>query len=117
MILPDSNQSIYPLSHENIRAILNFFFESQEDGNLDFLFSKEDLETNQLEFIARKVSENISFFREKLGVQLTISNLMKYGVDALTKNEEEWNGSKSRNRITKEFRELIINQEAKILEE
>jgi hypothetical protein len=36
---------------------------------------------------------------------------MRYGIDALTKVENEWKGSKSRMKITKEFRELVIKSE------
>jgi len=105
-MLPDSSQNIYPYSEENIRAILDFYFEIPE-GNLNFILTKKDLTINQIEYIAKRVSENIDYLNKHIK-GLTISNAMKYGIEALTVSEKKWWGTQSRNAITRGLRELII---------
>lgn len=108
MLVPNPNLNIYPKNDENIEAILSFYFYLPK-GNLnqEELFS--NLEVNQIEYIALQVSNNLKFFKDKLDVNgLTISNLMSYGVDALAKDKIPTSGSKNRQKITKEFRQLII---------
>jgi hypothetical protein len=106
-MLPDSSQNIYPCSEENIRAILDFYFEIPE-GNLNYVLTRTGLSINQIEYIAKRVSENIDYLKKHIK-SLTISNAMKYGVDALTVSEKKWQGTQSRNTITRGLRELILN--------
>ncbi|WP_154859226.1 hypothetical protein [Cyclobacterium xiamenense] len=106
MLIPNSNDNIYPSNQENIRAILDFYFHLP-DGDIDFLFSQKELKINQIEFIARQVSTNMEFFKLKVPYGLTISNLMSYGIDALAKSDPSRHGSKNRQEIAKEFREIV----------
>lgn len=106
-MLPESSQNIYPYSEENIRAILDFYFEIPE-GNLNFMLTKKDLTINQIEYIAKRVSENIEYLNKHIK-RLTISNAMTYGIDALTVSEKNWRGTQSRNAITRGLRVLILN--------
>ena len=105
-MVPYSSQNIYPYSEENIRAILDFYFEIPE-GNLKFLLTQKELTINQIEYIAKRVSENIEYLNKHIK-RLTISNAMTYGIDALTVSEKKWRGTQSRNAITRGLRELII---------
>lgn len=111
MLIPNSNDNIYPRNQENIRAILDFYFHLP-DGNIDFLLTQKELKTNQIQFIAKQVSDNLEFFKAKVPNGLTISNLMSYGIDALAKSEPNRNGSKSRQQITKEFRDIVTRTQA-----
>ena len=109
-VIPNPSNNIYPTNKENIRAILNFYFQIP-DGNLEPLFKQRKLVTNQIEFIAQQVSSNLSFIENNVGNSgLTISNVMKYGIEALTIVERDWNGSQNRKRITREFKELIFKK-------
>lgn len=105
-MIPDSSQNVYPYSEENIRAILDFYFEIP-DGNLKSLLTQKELSLNQIEYIAKRVSENIDYLKKHIK-SLTISNSMKYGIDALTVTEKKWRGTQSRNAITRGLRELMI---------
>jgi hypothetical protein len=106
VMIPDSSQNVYPYSEENIRAILDFYFEIP-DGNLKSLLTQKELSLNQIEYIAKRVSENIDYLKKHIK-SLTISNSMKYGIDALTVTEKKWRGTQSRNAITRGLRELMI---------
>lgn len=106
-MIPDSTNNIYPRNKENIRAILNFYFQIP-DGDIGFLFEQKKLAINQIEFIAKQVSDNLYFLENSVGTSgLTISNVMKYGIDAMTELENNWRGSQNRKRITGELKELI----------
>ena len=107
-MIPERNKNIYPTNDENIRAIINFYFQIP-DGKIEFLFEQKKLAINQIEFIAKQVSDNLHFIENSVGSYgLTISNAMTYGIDAMTELESNWKGSKNRIRITKELKELII---------
>jgi hypothetical protein len=109
----DLKENIYPYSKENVKAIIEFFFfrkgMSFITRQLDFVYeNKAELSINQLEFIAENVSNNLNFFKDNLTINgLTISNLLKYGIDAYQSNFK--NGSKNRIKITKEFQKIMFN--------
>ena len=107
-MIPERSKNIYPTNDENIRAILNFYFQIP-DGEIEFLFEQKKLAINQIEFIAKQVSDNLYFIENSVGSSgLTISNAMKYGIDAMTELENNWKGSQNRKRITRELKKLII---------
>lgn len=105
--------NIYPFSKENVKAIIDYYFfrkgMSFVQGNLDFVYeNKAELTINQLEFIAENVSNNLNFFKEKLSINgLTISNLLKYGIDAYQSIFK--NGSSNRINITKDFQKIMFD--------
>jgi len=108
-VLPSTEENIYPKNIENLEAILKYFFPDYEIQT-DFLL-ESSLSINQIEFIAKMVSENIFYFNSNLGIDgLKIKNLMSYGISALSKEESSWEGSKSRKRIIEGFRDLILHQ-------
>ena len=110
-MIPDSNLNIYSNNENNIRAILNFYFQIP-DGDLKSLFEQRKLTINQIEYIAKHVSKHLYFIENSVGNSgITISNAMQYGIEALTVNEGNWNGSKNRKEITKKLRELILKNE------
>lgn len=89
-----------------IKTIIDFYFDLPV-GDLNFLFSQTRLRADQIEFVARKVSCNISFFETRIPQGLTVSNLMKYGIDACFTSESDWKGSQSRLKIIKELQQVI----------
>jgi len=105
--------NIYPYSKENVKALIEFYFFKKGMsfvlGNLDFVYeNKAELTISQLEFIAENISYNLHFFKDNLTINgLTISNLLKYGIDAYQSNFK--NGSKNRIKITKEFQKIMLN--------
>ena len=58
-MIPSKKECIYPYTKKNVRAILRFYFEIPQ-GDIDWIFELTELETNQLEWIAKKVSENMA---------------------------------------------------------
>jgi hypothetical protein len=114
-MIPEQTKNIYPTNQENIRAILNFYFQIP-DGEIEFLFEQKKFTTNQIEFIAHQVSNNLDFIKNSVGSSgLTIENAMKYGIDAMTELESNWKGSQPRKRITKELKELIVKSRSQNL--
>jgi len=108
-MIPGKNKNIYPLTRENVRAVLNFYFQFP-DGDIEWLFEQRELSINQIKIIARQVSDNITYFSVHIPNGLTTSNLMKYGIDALSNPEINWRGSKSRLNIAKGFKEIVKNK-------
>ena len=114
-MLPKKEFNIYPKNEENLSALLSFYFDHYnlpKENAIDNLLSKTSLQLNQIEFIIRKLSESYdSIFKDFLKYQPTVSNLINYGLDALTKDEVNWNGSQSRLKKTKEFLEYVKRTE------
>lgn len=115
-MLPKKEFNIYPKTEENLNALLLFYFSKYDlllkNADKD-LMNITSLSLNQLEFIIRKLSESYKvlfepFFKNQ---KTTISNLIHYGIDALTINEEKWNGSKARLAKTKEFLDYVKRTE------
>ena len=106
-MFPSKKDNIYPLNKENINAILNHFFDIPF-GDLKWLYKQRELSINQLEFIARKVSEHQAFLEERVGPSgVTVSNLMTYGIEASFRNPYLCKGSQSRKKIIKELSDKI----------
>lgn len=76
---------------------------------------KTSVELNQIQFICRKVSEGyLHIFRPNLNGIIELKNLLSYSLEALTKDETEWNGSKNRIRILQEFLNFVKQTEINI---
>lgn len=105
--------NIYPYSKENVKSVIEFYFFRKErlvvPGNLDFVYeNKAELTIRELEFIAENISNNLNFFIDKVGIDgLTISNLLKYGIDAYKSDFQ--NMSLNRRNITNEFHEIMFS--------
>jgi hypothetical protein len=116
-MLPKKELNIYPKNKENLTAILNFYFDKLDfplDNSIEILVNKSSLSLNQIEFIARKVSESYeTVFRQEFKNGTTISNLLRHAIEGLTKPESEWNfppTSKSR-LMTRNFIRFVADTE------
>jgi hypothetical protein len=119
MNLPNKEYNIYPKNEENINAVLSYYFDKyllfEKKEAISFLMENNILSMNQLEFIARKLSESWhqlfeNFFREKT---TSYKNIMNYGICGLTLPESKWTysiGSSARPKI-REFIEFVKNTE------
>ncbi len=115
-MLPKEEYNIYPKTEENLKALLIFYFGKYDlpmENALDDLLSKTSLSLNQIEFILRKLSESykvlfVDFFKN---TTTTATNLINYGIEALTIDEVKWRGSKARLAKTKEFLEYVQQTE------
>ena len=95
IMLPKKELNIYPKTEENVKALLSFYFDKYNLKDEDCIFKimeHKNLSLNQLEFIARKLSESFDeifkpFFSNG---KTSVSNLMKYGIDGLSKKESDW---------------------------
>jgi hypothetical protein len=116
--LPKKDLNIYPKTNKNLKALFSFYFDKYdllEGDSVEEMMKITSLSLNQIEFIARKLSESweiifIGFFKT---TKTSISNLMFYGIDGITKPEEEWRYapySSARSKI-KEFIEFVKKTE------
>jgi|GEM_PF-6792413 len=111
-MLPKKRLNIYPKTDENINAILDFYFNDcdiEREGALERL-RKAPLSINQIEFMMRKISEAMEPIFLKNLKSPVLTNLIKYGIDALLIGECK-SGSKPRKQITLEFREFVTKTE------
>jgi len=119
-MLPKKSRNIYPKNEINIKAVLDFYFHENENilyGDIEhiLLHKKRTLSLNQIEFISRKINEAYSnVFKKNLNGEMYLTNLFQYAIDVFTKNESDWRGSKSRLKITREFRDFIRSTEVDI---
>lgn len=113
-MLPNKELNIYPKSEENINALLCFYFNKynlDKENSTKTIMYYSSLSLNQIEFIVRKLSESFEeifnpFFKNG---RPSIDNLMRYGIEGLTKKEEDWSfapTSSARPKI-KEFVEFV----------
>lgn len=119
MILPKKEFNIYPKTEENLKAILTYYLDKhllfEKKEAIIFLRENETLSINQIEFIAKKLSESWNqlfknFFKEKT---TSYTNIMNYGICALVLPESKWKfskGSSARPKI-KEFIDFVKNTE------
>lgn len=119
-MMPSNEPNIYPKSDENLKALISFYFDifdiDKKDA-LEKLKEKDFLSLNQCEFILRKLSEAYKpVFTKNLNGEIKLTNLIAYGIDALHNEEISRNGSRNRQRITKEFKKFsspqCLNSEA-----
>lgn len=119
MILPKKEFNIYPKTEENIKAVLSYYLDKyllfEKEEAITFLMENDILSMNQLEFIARKLSESWQQIFENFfnGKTTSFKNLMNYGICGLTLPESKWTyskGSSARPKI-REFIEYVKNTE------
>lgn len=113
---PLKNENIYPFTEENIAAVLKFYFSGYSSEEIyscaQIIYKKYNLEMNQIEFVAKHISKYIDFIKKEMSTVLKpdhLSNIMKYGKDAIFVRNENLHGSKNRNRITGELKRMIFN--------
>jgi hypothetical protein len=107
-MLPSKKDNIYPRKKANILAFINYYFDIKH-GDLQWLYDLKEIELNQIEFIAKKVSENQDYLDSEFKIRgNTVSNYMKYGVDALFYGLDQFKKENERKRITKELRDLML---------
>ncbi|WP_150452114.1 hypothetical protein [Arenibacter lacus] len=108
-MLPKKRDNIYPLTEENITAILNFYFDIPH-GNIDWLYNQKELSINQIEWIAKSVSEHIDFLQSNIESKwFTVTHLMLKGRDAFFNDKKNWLGNSDDKAITEKLKELVLN--------
>lgn len=120
-MIPKKSMNIYPKNEINLKALLDFYFYENSliayDGIMEFLIKEHRaLRLNQIEFMCIKISDAFDeVFKPNLNSgKIQLKNLFKYAIDALTEDEMNWIGSKSRNRITKAFKDFVYATEVDI---
>ena len=115
-MIPLKNENIYPCTEENCAAVLKFYF---SDYPLEEIYkcSQEicktyELEMNEIEFLVKNTSSNIEYITSEIRTPYNekqkLNNIIKYGFQAVFVDEDKWNGSKNRNRITAALKKLVI---------
>lgn len=119
MILPKKEFNIYPKNEDNLNAVLSYYFDKyllfDKNEAIVNLLKNNTLSMNQIEFIAKKLSESWgqlfeNFFTQK---KTSYSNIMNYGICGLTLPESQWQygkGSSARPKI-REFITFVKNTE------
>lgn len=112
MALPHKQYNIYPKTRENAYAVLSYYFDdyflfNKKEG-VEFIMQNDTLSMNQIEFVARKLSECWPTLFREIFSENTISyeNIMNIGILALTIPESRWGYSKS-NQIRPIIRKFI----------
>jgi hypothetical protein len=118
-MIPKKKLNIYPKNETNVKALIKYYFNELEidtQGALEYIMiEKSSLELNQIAYLCRKINEGfINVFKLNLNGEIGLKNLLTYSVSALTKDKTEWNGSKSRIRITQEFLDFVKQTEINI---
>lgn len=112
MILPKRELNVYPKTEENVNAVLSFYFDKyllfDKKEGVKYIMENDNLSMNQIEFIARKLSECYpEIFKNHFIIKTTsFANIMHLGILGLTVPDIKWGYSKS-NRIRPVIREFI----------
>jgi len=111
-MLPSKTINIYPKSKENIDSLLSYYLDQYDvvkSESYEAIDKHPALCLNQLEFIVRNIAAAYQeVFRENLNGRITISNLLSYGIESLTQDEKDYQGSCSRIMILKLFRAFFV---------
>ena len=112
-MLPNKELNIYPKSDENLKSLISYYFDKYDlnlENGIEIIQKKTSLSLNQIEFIIRKLSEAyVPIFKKHMNGQITISNLLTYGIDGLT--EKEVRRSQSGMQISNEFVDFVKKTE------
>ena len=112
-MLPNKELNIYPKSDENLKSLISYYFDKYDlnlENGIEIIQKKTSLSLNQIEFIIRKLSEAyVPIFKKHMNGQITISNLLTYGIDGLT--EKEVRRSQSGMQISNEFVDFVKRTE------
>lgn len=97
---PDNTE----ISNKEVNRILHKYF-NNDLGDIDWLISQSEISLNQIEHLAKLVSENLDFFKKEWPYGIKVGNAIRYGIDALRINlNDDFHPSRSRQEITNEFR-------------
>ena len=86
--------------------------------NMDDVFNvltNHHITNEELEKVLFDIKSNLSFFENELGRSFNgifISNLLSYAINAIYVPENQWMGSKNRNRITKEYKSILNGEKS-----
>jgi stage V sporulation protein K len=99
---------------QKLEKLVDKYFEKtnvQTDmDKLISVFSEHNFKYDELEKVLFDIKDNLPFFENELGRSyngIFIHNLLTYAIHALHVPENEWGGSKNRNRITKEYKSIL----------
>ena len=109
-MLPRKEDNIYPRTIENIETVLFHYFNfpiSEAKKYTSRIYDENKLELNQIEYIAKRISEHLDFFRERSKIGVTINEVMGFGIAALTEPNEDKKGSPAYKKKLKELRKLL----------
>ena len=115
-MLPKKEFNVFPRSHENVTAILKKYFplyEQEYEKAMDDLENLPSLSLNQIEFMVRKLSEALEIVFKPYLINPSLSNLVSYGIEALTPKGNLKGASKARIQITKDFKDFVMKTENK----
>ncbi|RZJ92630.1 hypothetical protein [Pedobacter psychrodurus] len=114
IVMPNIKENIFPKTNENLQALIKFYFGTYNvslGDSFDLLKENVDLTLNQCEFIIKNLSEAFTpIFSKHLKGQISLDNLIAYGIDALINDSQNVNGSKNRQLITKEFKDFVLRK-------
>lgn len=97
---PDNKE----ISKNNLVTILQKYFDN-ELGDIEWLKKQSIISLNQIEHVAILVSENLHFFQKEWPKGTTVSNVMRYGVDALRIDlQDDFEPSRPRKELIDKFR-------------
>lgn len=83
--------NIYPLTLDNLRALLEFYFPKYYTGNVSQLLRNlrdVGISLRELEFVAESVQQFVPFIEDRLGFPPSQVNLLMYGLEAFV--DEYW---------------------------
>lgn len=110
-MLPSKTLNIYPKSKENIESLLSYYFGEYDvfkSENYEAIDKHPSLHLNQLEFIVKNLAAAYTdVFRKNLNGPITISNLLSYGIESLTQDEKNYQGSGPRIKIMRLFSAFV----------
>jgi hypothetical protein len=115
-MLPRKEDNIYPKTRENLMALFHYYFDQYDEiveyeKAINMALEKTSMTLNQFEFLVKHIGESWPIlFKDFLrNGGNTVSNLLRYGIDALTKEEKDWSfGPYSSGRPkVREFREYV----------
>lgn len=114
-MLPDRALNIYPRNDENIQALINYYFAGYnfiQEGAMQKVNEYPLITLNQWEFIFQKILQAYEpVFQRHLNGQITLANLITYGVEGTSIPEPRIHGSRNRLMITKAFRDFVIGSQ------
>ena len=110
-LLPSKQNNIYPRTVKNIRAIFFHFFNfpiTETHKYADEIYNLNQLELNQIEFVAKLVFKNMDFFIKRLKpISLTLKSIMEFGIDSLAQRTDMSNKNKTQIAILSDLTDLL----------
>jgi len=109
-----SDLNIYPLSEENLIALLDYFYPQLPKGNVNDLYEelkKYNLILIELEYAALKVLPYISRIQDMLDNNLTQTNALDYSIHIIFKLFPEPDISPERAEIIKTIKSFGVEED------